>query len=89
MGPLLFKRKPLIVEAMHFTGGEIIAQIIIRWVNENGGHAECILFDQQMPETLIIGHQFANVGDYIMKESAGSFRVIKPQVFEANHSKLT
>lgn len=101
MGAQVFRKKPVEIEAMRFTGGVANANEIIFWIATTStidvyhrleekpfpkDGAE--LFPAQ-PEVLFIetleGYMNASVGDWIIKGVQGEFYPCKPDIFGATY----
>lgn len=79
--PRRYRKKPVVIEAMQFTGDNFTA--IIAFVNEKVETAE------NRGDTLTIhtleGDMVASKGDYIIKGVQGEFYPCKPDIFEQTY----
>jgi hypothetical protein len=82
-----FKKMPLEIEAMQFTGGAENATPIIDWILEHDGTASWHEANEEtgQEEGLFIqtleGVMHASVGDWIIKGIENEFYPCKPQIF--------
>lgn len=96
-----FRKKPVVVEAVKFTGGAEAATPIIDWVLENGGTASWhesyhpswkLNFEKPVPEGIRIetleGTMNALVNDWIIKGVKGEFYSCKPDIFEVTYEPI-
>lgn len=83
-----FKKKPIIIEAQQFTGGEIAALSIMRWAN-NGlapiAQARATWDGFSLRIHTLEGEHFADPGDWIIRGIKGEFYPCKPDIFEATY----
>lgn len=85
--------KPVVFEAIEFTGGKDNGFAIEEWVLESGGTAVWVDVDPGqwnragMPEHVRIikgaGSRYVYLGDYVIKCEDGDFKAVKPKHFEA------
>lgn len=98
-----FRKKPMEVEAMQFTGGVECASPIIDWVLAGGGtaryheHLPAEEFDDgkghpEEPEHLMIetleGAMRGDLEDWIIRGVKGEFYPCKPDIFEASYDEV-
>jgi hypothetical protein len=80
-----FRKKPVVIDALQFTGGPESATVIIDWVLQQGGTARYYdatgtNLDSIRIDTLE-GTMRADVGDWIIKGTQGEFYPCKPDIF--------
>ncbi len=90
MSPQPYRKKPIVVEAMHFVQ-YLVAPEIAEWIRDNGG--ECLYGQKdggpvELLVTTLEGTMTASVGDYIIKGIKGEFYPCKPDVFEATYDAV-
>jgi NAD-dependent SIR2 family protein deacetylase len=78
-----YRKKPLIIEAMQYTGDNKL-DIIIKM--KIVCYAENMLSDDLIIETLE-GDMRARPGDYIVKGTHGEFYPVKREIFESNNER--
>ena len=82
-----FRKKPIIIEAVQFTGtSESIDQIdqlmgIINDIDLTGGKARIAIETKE-------GIMTAQIGDYVIKGIAGEFYPCKPDIFEKTYEAV-
>lgn len=79
-----YRKKPVVVEAMEFTGDN--ANDIARFVGEELGpfpYGKCDYFTIETLE----GDMTARVGDYIIKGVKGEFYPCRSDIFEATYEE--
>ena len=76
-----FRKKPVVIEAMLFTGIDN-AFTLAAWCNGEAGGAsnECVILIPTLEGTMS-----ATPGDYIIKGVKGEFYPCKPDIFEATY----
>lgn len=76
--PVKVRKRPVVVEAMRFTGHNHHA--ILTWAGVAGRleHGEMVI-------TTLEGDHVASHGDYILRGVAGEFYPVKPSIFEATY----
>ena len=81
-----FRKKPIVIEAMHHTGDESIGPILAwagrtedRLVWGEGGRIHIRTLEGEMQ---------ARVGDWIIKGVAGEFYPCKPDIFKATYEAV-
>ncbi|AEJ93282.1 hypothetical protein BJD73_gp88 [Mycobacterium phage Brocalys] len=89
MDPQKFRKKPLVIEAMRFTGSMNSAEQIAAWC---GGRAD---FDPKPSDPTdanvsiaiptLEGTMRASCGDYVIRGVQGEFYPCKPDIFEATY----
>ncbi|MEE9395284.1 MAG: hypothetical protein V3W41_22560 [Planctomycetota bacterium] len=90
-----FRKKPVVIEAMLFLGGD---QALINidyavefddWLKENQGERKC----RYVGDTVIIptleGDHTASAGDWIIKGVQGELYPCKPDIFDATYESVT
>jgi uncharacterized protein YegP (UPF0339 family) len=88
--PERFRKKPVEIEAVRFTGGAVQATSIIEWVLANGGTAryhdgpvEGIAVD-----TIDGGTSYVYVGSWMMRGTQGEFYPCVNEAFEESFERL-
>lgn len=93
MKPQQFRKKPVVIEAVQWTGGPEAATPIIQWFLDNSDR--CARYHEAMmnpdtTETIHIdtleGVMGAMPGDWIIRGVAGEFYPCKPDIFEATYT---
>lgn len=86
-----FRKKPIVIEAMRWTGIETIK--IVQW--SNGYVQPYIAFEGNTPvETNYLeiktlkGKMLADRGDWIIKETNSEFYPCKPEIFEKTYELI-
>jgi hypothetical protein len=86
---VLFRKKPVVVEAMQFAGGwRASGQAILEWTKGNGivwrsngtGDAGGVLASRTLE-----GEMIANPGDWIIRGVKGELYPCKPDIFDATY----
>lgn len=99
--PMRYRKKPVVVEAVRFTGTSRCGADIVRWAVENGADAEFHPFladhfkgdpkvyvahpDPYMRIVTLEGTMVASVGDYVIRGVKGEFYPCKPDIFEQTY----
>ena len=85
-----FRKKPVVIEAMEFTGSPRVATQIIDWalasdgtIRYHSGPRECLSINT------LEGTMTADVGDWIIRGVQGEFYPCKPDIFEATYEPVT
>ena len=92
MRPRKFRKKPVIIEAMQFTGNNW--QKIQEWMYSNGSKAfKTVEVDESGAVIGVIirtleGEMVASIGDYIIKGVKGEFYPCKPDIFERTYEEV-
>jgi len=77
-----FRKKPVVIEAMQWTGGGDVFADIDDWM----GYTSMMWFHEDNPNILVIptleGDMKASIGDWIIKGIKGEFYPCKPDIFE-------
>lgn len=82
MDPQLYRKKPVVVEAMQFTGDAV--HDVAKWCNG-------LLFPgavMGMNIETLEGVHHASYGDWVIKGIKGEFYPCKPDIFEATYEKV-
>jgi hypothetical protein len=90
MSAMRYRKKPVVVEAMQFTGLGGVASDIIRWIDDNtldrGAEVAYLAPSSQIIAICTLeGVMHANVGDWIIKGVQGEFYPCKPDIFDATY----
>jgi hypothetical protein len=90
----LFVKKPVVVEARHYTGREPNGSIggLIDWINSNGGNAGTTtpddLDDRQFLIGTLEGAMLVRLGDWVIKGIRGEFYPCKPDIFAQTYKEV-
>ena len=87
-----FRKKPVVIEAVQFTGGWDSAQPILEWMREHrplersepwwgDGSDEIAIYTLE-------GRMAASPGDWIIRGVKGEFYPCKPDIFEATYEEV-
>lgn len=79
-----YRKKPVIIQAMHLTKDEGRQDDIINWAEGNNITITALPSGSLVIPTLE-GDMTANPGDYIIKGVKGEFYPCKPDIFEATY----
>lgn len=85
-----YRKNPVEVEAVQFTGGPDTAAPIIKWILNGGGRASYETVDMDTIHGMIgiqtlEGRMHATPGDYIIRGVRGEFYPCKPDIFEETY----
>ena len=90
--PKRYRKKPVVIEAMQWSGGPEAASPIVGWVLDGGGAARWYEADPDgmgYPECIAVdtmeGVMRADLGDWIIRGVAGEFYPCKPDIFAATY----
>lgn len=84
--PMTFRKKPVEIEAMQFTGKNCIS--VLRFIGcPDWDNPELHTTDNPIIHTLE-GDLVASPGDWIIKGVKGEFYPCKPDIFEATYDKV-
>lgn len=78
-----FRKKPVVIEAIQYTGGNEIE--IIEFTE---GQAMKNIYEEGMIIPTLEGAHKASVNDWIIKGVAGEFYPCKPDIFEQTYEKV-
>ncbi len=88
--PMKFRKKPVVIEAMHYHGGN--AFDIISWAHTGRPpEANSIIimsFNQALEIRTLEGQMIASVGDWIIRGVKGEFYPCRSDIFEATFEKV-
>jgi hypothetical protein len=88
---MLYRKKPVIIEAERFDGTVKSATKIINWALQNGGtiryHKETGDYWAYLSINTLEGTMEGKDGDYIIKGVQNEFYPCKPDIFEATYEK--
>lgn len=76
-----YRKKPVIVEAMQFTGDKDEACRFMNLSRINGGDKFILIWTLE-------GNMICRVGDWIIKGVAGEFYPCAPDIFEATYEEI-
>lgn len=79
-----YRKKPVVIEAMHLTRDEGRQDDIINWAEGNNTTINALPSGSLVIPTLE-GDMIANFGDYIIKGVKGEFYPCKADIFEATY----
>lgn len=83
-----YVKKPVVIEAVLWTGNNAQIPDIMDWISDSGGRSDFAL-DPKHGKALFIhtleGEMAALPGDYIIKGIKGEFYPCKPDIFEASY----
>lgn len=90
--PRKYRKKPVVIEAMHFTT-EAEGEAVIDWIAANGGevvssrgHVDGRRYEFGIKT--LEGKMLAVPGDWIIRGVAGEFYPCKPDIFDATHEPV-
>ena len=95
-----YRKKPVVIEAMHFDGHKEAADNAIKWIGDKclgvrmsyGYIKDNLEPVVEYPVTLTIetleGNHHCSPGDYIIKGIKGEFYPCKPDIFKATYSEV-
>lgn len=91
-----YKKKPVIIQAVEWTGGEESAAEIIQWMEDNGrdaayfpwGSTDYDLDNEYLGIFTLEGMMYASVGDYIIRGIEGEFYPCKPGIFHDSYEQV-
>jgi len=83
----LYRKKPVVIEALHWDGTVSAATMVIDWMLALGGTAR--YHDDDLPPSLHIdtleGTMTAAPGDWVIQGVKGEFYPCKPDIFDATY----
>lgn len=92
MGEATYRKKPVEIAAMLWSGGAESATPIINWILDNGHTARYHEARGPYVDSIVIltleGDMIARPGDYIIRGVQGEFYPCKPDIFEATYEKV-
>jgi hypothetical protein len=87
--PQKYRKRPVVIEAMHWDGNVRAHHPVSEWINDNGGVAR---WTAETPQRLSIetleGAMTATAGDYIIRGVNGEFYPCKPDIFEQTYEAM-
>lgn len=86
----LYKRKPIIVEAIQWDGTFDSAMIIFDWIVRNSGNIEMkkLTAGISLKIKTLEGYMVISKKDWVIKGTAGEFYPCKPDIFKNGYSEL-
>lgn len=85
----LFKKKPVVIEAMQFTtnneAGSPTMDAIVNWANQGSDVVRAWHNGTDIFIATLEGEMRATVGDWIIRGVKGEFYPCKPDIFEATY----
>jgi hypothetical protein len=102
MSYLKFRKKPVVIEAIQFTGGPKSATEVLNWVetpqanhrlerellHAPNGEISQLFSPEHIRIRTLEGDMMALVGDWIIKGVKGEFYPCKPDIFEATYEAV-
>lgn len=85
MGPKLYKKKPVVIEALQWTGDN--HEAILEFCSQAEYHTELFESGTMFIRTLE-GKMQASVNDYIIRGLKGEFYPCKPDIFQATYDPV-
>jgi hypothetical protein len=79
-----FRKKPVVIEAVQFTGSHDSAFSIQQW----GGLAAIDVADHGLYIQTLEGRMHVSIGDYVIRGVQGEFYPCKPDIFEATYEAI-
>lgn len=83
--PMKFRKKPVVIEAIRFTGTNEVD--IVNW--SNGAAAGYFSDHRIMQIRTLEGDMTAEPGDWIIRGIKGEFYPCKPDIFEATYETVS
>ena len=81
----MFRKKPVVIEAMQLIDDLGNHMGIAHWIHENGGKVTVPGADPCLYIETLEGRMRADIGDYVIKGVQGEFYPCKPDIFEATY----
>jgi hypothetical protein len=89
MGAKLYRKKPVVIEAVRYDGSTSCKYAIRQWMRTGEFHYDGGTRDYgSMLLDTLEGVMEAKPGDYIIKGVAGEFYPCKPDIFEATYESV-
>lgn len=85
-----YRSRPVVIEAMQWSGQVVDATAVIDWVLAGGGSASYHHTDEKLPGIHIRtleGTMVASPSDFIIKGTAGEFYPCKPDIFAVKYEE--
>jgi hypothetical protein len=79
-----YRKKPVVIEAIQFTGGEISEDAIADFMDQNIR----VIGRKYIEIDTLEGTMTADLNDYIIKGIAGEFYPCKPDIFEQTYEPV-
>lgn len=80
-----FRKKPVVIDALQFSGGFGDGETVIAWMNDGG----LMRYDDERGWAVVIetleGEMSAFANDWIIRGVAGEFYPCKPDIFAATY----
>ncbi len=87
-----FRKKPVVVEAVRYTGSPLSFDLIYEWMGgddgPNLGHEGPTEDPREFGIKTLEGKMTARPGDWIIKGVAGEFYPCKPDIFEKTYERV-
>ena len=83
-----FRKKPVVIEAMQFTGNNAIPADISLWMAGETIETECIDGKLCLMIETLEGRMAASPGDWVIRGVAGEFYPCKPGIFAATYEPV-
>ena len=84
-----FRKRPVVIEAMHWDGYPTTATVIIDWLLANGGTARYHDGPSALSINTLEGTTTAVPGDWVIRGVAGEFYPCKDEIFAATYEPVT
>ena len=81
-----YRKKPVVVEAMLFTGSELSGNEIIAWADSVVGKITYIW--EELRISTLEGEMAASAGDYIIRGVEDEFYPCKPDIFAKTYEEV-
>jgi hypothetical protein len=89
--PRLFRKKPVIIQAMPWDGTEASAAALCRWANDGEAWVDYVTEDDKSIDLMcytLEGPLHVSPGDWIIRGVKGEFYPCKPDVFAATYEEV-
>ena len=88
----MFRKKPVVIEAMRYTGSKVSFNALWEWMGgdegANLGYSGTEEDPQEFGIQTLEGRMKANPGDWIIKGIKGEFYPCKPEIFTATYDNV-
>lgn len=79
-----FRKKPVVIEAVQYTGHAKSMQQILNWIPAGGATID----NMQLVIITLEGNHIASPGDWIIKGVKGEFYPCKPDIFSMTYEEV-
>ena len=90
-----FRKKPVIIEAIRYTGSRVSFEAICAWMDGDRTDSPMLGYEgpndddpQEFGIKTLEGKMKTRPGDYVIKGIAGEFYPCKPDIFEASYEAV-